>query len=53
MSDMRFTSKASAPGKVIRKVTETDKEGFTRSAMGYVENWRRFKAGLAPDTRNL
>ncbi|HAK63727.1 MAG: gamma carbonic anhydrase family protein [Pseudomonadota bacterium] len=42
-----------APGKVIRTVTETDKEGFTRSAMGYVENWRRFKAGLAPDTRNL
>lgn len=40
-----------APGKVIRTVSEADIEGFTRSAMGYVENWRRFKAGLAVDHR--
>ncbi|CAM9653640.1 unnamed protein product [Phaeothamnion confervicola] len=39
-----------APGKVIRTVTPADIESFTRSAMGYVENWRRYKAGLAPDT---
>lgn len=40
-----------APGKVIRTVTPADMESFTRSALGYVENWRRFKAGLAPDAR--
>lgn len=40
-----------APGKVIRTVTPADMESFTRSALGYVENWRRFKAGLVPDAR--
>ncbi|MFZ5931183.1 MAG: gamma carbonic anhydrase family protein [Pseudomonadota bacterium] len=41
-----------APGKVIRTATPADMESFTRSALGYVENWRRFKAGLAPDERH-
>lgn len=40
-----------APGKVARPATPEEIEGFTRSAQGYVENWQRFKAGLAPDTR--
>ncbi len=41
-----------APGKVARMATPEEIEGFTRSAMGYVENWRRFKAGLVIDERH-
>lgn len=41
-----------APGKVARPATPEEIEGFTRSAMGYVENWRRFKEGLAIDERH-
>ncbi len=40
-----------SPGKVARMATPEEIEGFTRSAQGYVENWRRFRAELAPDTR--
>ncbi len=41
-----------APGQVVRQVTPRQMEVFTQSAMGYVENWRRFKAGLASDERH-
>ncbi len=35
-----------APGKVVREVTPEMSEQLTRSAQGYVRNWRRFAAGL-------
>lgn len=35
-----------APGKVVREVTPEMAEQLTRSAEGYVRNWRRFAAGL-------
>lgn len=40
-----------APGKVARTVTAAEIVHFTGSASLYVQNWRRFKAGLAPDER--
>ncbi|WP_417693857.1 gamma carbonic anhydrase family protein [Roseibium sp.] len=36
------------PGKVARTLDEAAIEGLRKSADGYVRNWRRFKAGLAP-----
>ena len=35
-----------APGKVVRELTTEQIESLTRSAQGYVRNWKRFKAGL-------
>ena len=34
------------PGKVIRQLTDEQIAGLTRSAEGYVRNFKRFKAGL-------
>lgn len=36
------------PGKVVRPLDDAAAEGITKSAEGYVRNWQRFKAGLAP-----
>lgn len=36
-----------APGKVIREIDADGAARLTRSAEGYVRNWRRFAAGLA------
>jgi carbonic anhydrase/acetyltransferase-like protein (isoleucine patch superfamily) len=35
-----------APAKVIRTLTDEDATGLTRSAMNYVANWKRYRAGL-------
>jgi carbonic anhydrase/acetyltransferase-like protein (isoleucine patch superfamily) len=37
-----------SPGKVVRAVSPEEAAGLIASALHYVENWRRFKAGLAP-----
>ena len=37
-----------APAKVVRELTDEEVEGLRRSADGYVANWHRFAAGLAP-----
>ena len=37
-----------APGRVIRQVTPEEVEMLRESAQHYVENWRRFRAGLQP-----
>ena len=36
------------PGKVVREVSEAQLETLRMSALGYVLNWKRYKAGLAP-----
>lgn len=35
------------PGKVVRQLTEDDARKLTQSALHYVENWQRYKAGLS------
>jgi carbonic anhydrase/acetyltransferase-like protein (isoleucine patch superfamily) len=35
-----------APGKVVREISETQQQLLVGSALHYVENWKRFKAGL-------
>jgi carbonic anhydrase/acetyltransferase-like protein (isoleucine patch superfamily) len=35
-----------APGKVVRELGEAQAQMLTASALHYVENWKRFKAGL-------
>ena len=37
-----------SPGKVVRELTPEQIDGLRRSALHYVENARRFKAGLRP-----
>jgi carbonic anhydrase/acetyltransferase-like protein (isoleucine patch superfamily) len=37
-----------SPGRVIRQVTPEQAAGLEAAAMHYVENWKRFKADLAP-----
>ena len=37
-----------SPGKVVRELTEEQSAGLAAGALHYVENWKRFKAGLAP-----
>ncbi|MBV9512257.1 MAG: gamma carbonic anhydrase family protein [Caulobacteraceae bacterium] len=37
-----------APGKVVRQLSEAQAANLTRSAEGYVANWKRYRAGLAP-----
>lgn len=37
-----------APGKVVRELTDEEVEGLKLSAASYVENARRFRAGLRP-----
>ena len=36
-----------APGKVVRELTAEQSAGLSAGAMHYVENWKRFQAGLA------
>ncbi|ALV28436.1 acetyltransferase [Pannonibacter phragmitetus] len=36
------------PGRVARTLDAAAEEGLRKSAAGYVRNWQRFKAGLAP-----
>jgi len=40
-----------APGRVIREVTEQERNLLEFSAAHYVENGRRFRRGLRPDSR--
>jgi carbonic anhydrase/acetyltransferase-like protein (isoleucine patch superfamily) len=35
-----------APGKIARVLTADEAEGLSKSALGYMRNWQRFKAGL-------
>jgi carbonic anhydrase/acetyltransferase-like protein (isoleucine patch superfamily) len=35
-----------APGKIVREISAEMAEALTRSAIGYVKNWRRFAAGM-------
>ena len=37
-----------APGKIIRQLDEAAAAGLTRSAEGYMRNWKRYAAGLRP-----
>lgn len=37
-----------APGKVVREVSEMQARVLTGSALHYVENWKRYRAGLTP-----
>ncbi len=37
-----------APAKAIRTLDEAAIAGITRSAQGYVRNWRRFATGMTP-----
>lgn len=39
-----------SPGKVVRELTPEQIDGLRRSALHYVENARRFKADLRPQT---
>jgi len=36
-----------APGKVVREIGEAQARMLTGSALHYVENWKRYRAGLA------
>ncbi len=35
-----------APGKIIRVLTDEEIAGLTNSALNYVANWKRYRAGL-------
>lgn len=37
-----------SPGKVVRTLTDQQAAGLAAGALHYVENWKRFKAGLTP-----
>ena len=37
-----------APGKVVRELSEEQAQRLAFSAAGYVQNWKRYKAGLKP-----
>jgi carbonic anhydrase/acetyltransferase-like protein (isoleucine patch superfamily) len=37
-----------SPGKVIREVSPEQAAGMRAGALHYVENWKRYRAGLAP-----
>jgi carbonic anhydrase/acetyltransferase-like protein (isoleucine patch superfamily) len=36
-----------APGRIVRELTVEQSAGLAAGAMHYVENWKRFRAGLA------
>jgi carbonic anhydrase/acetyltransferase-like protein (isoleucine patch superfamily) len=36
-----------APGRIVRELTAEQSAGLSSGAMHYVENWKRFRAGLA------
>lgn len=40
-----------APGKVARALAESEQAGLKLSALSYVENWKRYRAGLKPGAR--
>ena len=37
-----------SPGKIVRELTDEDVARFGKGAGRYVENWKRYKAGLKP-----
>jgi carbonic anhydrase/acetyltransferase-like protein (isoleucine patch superfamily) len=37
-----------SPGKIIRQLTDEDVARFTGAAKRYVQNWKRFAAGMKP-----
>jgi carbonic anhydrase/acetyltransferase-like protein (isoleucine patch superfamily) len=37
-----------SPGKVVRTLSDAQVAGLAAGALHYVENWKRFKAGLRP-----
>ena len=37
-----------APGKVVREISEDQAKALAGGAMHYVENWKRYRAGLRP-----
>ena len=37
-----------SPGKVVRTLSDAQAAGLAAGALHYVENWKRFKAGLRP-----
>lgn len=39
-----------SPGKVVRELSDDDVKRFTGGAGRYVKNWKRFKAGMKPQT---
>lgn len=39
-----------SPGKVVRQLTDDDVARFQRGSARYVANWKRFAAGLKPQT---
>lgn len=41
-----------SPGKVVREITEQNAMLIKMSALHYVENFKRYKADLKPDTRS-
>ena len=43
-----FSMVVGSPGKVIRTLTEEQAAGIAAGAAHYVENWKRYKSGLAP-----
>ncbi len=38
-----------SPARVVREVTDQEREMLAASARHYVENWRRYAAGLKPE----
>jgi carbonic anhydrase/acetyltransferase-like protein (isoleucine patch superfamily) len=39
-----------SPGKVVRQLTDEDVKRFNGAAERYVKNWRRYAAGLSPQS---
>ena len=37
-----------SPGKVVRELAPEQAGRLAMGALGYVQNWKRFKAGLTP-----
>jgi carbonic anhydrase/acetyltransferase-like protein (isoleucine patch superfamily) len=37
-----------APGRVVREVSEAQLQTLAMSAVGYVENWKRYRRDLKP-----
>ena len=43
-----FSLVMGAPGKVVREISEDQAKALAGGAMHYVENWKRYRAGLRP-----
>jgi carbonic anhydrase/acetyltransferase-like protein (isoleucine patch superfamily) len=39
-----------SPGKIVRQLNDEDVQRFGRGAQRYVDNWKRYAAGLSPQT---